>query len=228
MSTTILCLDSATAICSVALWHNGQVISEHISERRRSHTEMITLLANRCVVDSGLHYRDLDAVAVIAGPGSYTSLRIGASTAKGLCYALSIPMIAIDTLEHIVQPVLAELRTEQKAIAMLDARRMEVYSAAFDKDGLRLADNAAVVVDADFTVRYGSGEYLLVGDGAAKTEDILASNPDVHFSDHLASASHMGKLAVRKYKSGEFVDVAYWEPNYTKPVNIIKSKKKLL
>jgi tRNA threonylcarbamoyladenosine biosynthesis protein TsaB len=178
--------------------------------------------------DAALDYDQLSAVAVIAGPGSYTSLRIGASTAKGLCYAHDIPLIAVDTLEHIVQPILRDLASASLAVAMLDARRMEVYTAGFTQDGERTTSNDPVIVQEDFPDRYDSHKIVLVGDGAAKTRDILADHSAVTYSEAHALAGDMAGLAEKAYRKSDFVDVAYWEPNYIKPVNIIKSKKKLL
>lgn len=226
--SAILCLDSATGTCSVAVVVNGEVVAQHVSKKQRSHTEMITILVQRCMEDAALAYDQLSAVAVIAGPGSYTSLRIGASTAKGVCYAHDLPLIAVDTLEHIVQPVLSDIESGCLAVAMLDARRMEVYTAGFTPAGERISPNEPVIVQEDFPDRYRGHNILLAGDGAAKTKDLLADQIAVSYSESHALAGDMAGLAQEAYRRSDFVDVAYWEPNYIKPVNIIKSKKKLL
>lgn len=227
--STILCIDSATGTCSVAVAIDGETVCEHVSAEQRSHTEMITILIDRCIQEAGVSYDGLSAVAVIAGPGSYTSLRIGASTAKGLCYAHDIPLIGIDTLEHIVQPILADVPAASLAVAMLDARRMEVYTAGFYGSGARYNANEPVVVLDDFVEQqYGDHDVILVGDGASKTQALLEHHPQVAYRDVQALAGDMAGLAHKAYRRSDFVDVAYWEPNYIKPVHIIKRKKKLL
>jgi len=146
---TILQIETATTVCSVALAKDGHVLGFKQIDERNIHAEIITLFIDELITGAGIPYNDIDAVAVSSGPGSYTGLRIGVSTAKGLCFALEKPLIAIETLAAMAQGVIAKSSIDKKTLLcpMIDARRMEVYTALFDSDGNRIKNTTAEIID---------------------------------------------------------------------------------
>lgn len=223
----ILHIESATKVCSVALSGNGELISlrEEHSESY-SHSSLITRYIKEVVDEAGLKMNDLSAVAVSMGPGSYTGLRIGVSTAKGLCYGLDIPLIGIGTPEAMAHHCREELALRQvirpetlEAIycPMIDARRMEVYFGLFDHNLRTLQEVRAMVVHPDsFSEILDSHKLLLFGDGAAKCKSALTRPNAIFIDDIRPSAKGMIALATKKFKSKSFEDVAYFEPFYLK------------
>ena len=175
---------------------------------------MIEELLAKC----GSRLADIDAFAISKGPGSYTGLRIGTSTAKGLCYALDKPLIAIDTLQSMANSVLNSSEKPALLCPMLDARRMEVYCAMYDGDLQKKLPVSAVVIDQDtFSDIMGKQDVLFFGDGAAKCQAVLGENSAATFKlDHQMSASSMVRLSEVSYAAGKFEDVAYFEPYYLK------------
>ena len=223
----ILCIESATELCSVAVAIDGVLTALHESKEARSHTQVITLLIDEALQASKLDYKDLDAIAVSSGPGSYTSLRIGVSTAKGMCFGLGIPLIAVDTLHALAMNIVGNHKDKyHRIIATIDARRMEVYEGQFDGLGIRLHPDVAKVYTDEYFNELQEGD-IICGTGVEKVASMLAER-DVSYAHYPASASFMIPIAVQKYEDQEFEDLAYFVPNYIKPVRIIKSKKKLL
>jgi len=195
-----------------------------------SHSEKLTLYIEELLAESGITPADLHAVCVAKGPGSYTGLRIGVSAAKGLCYALGIPLLSIDALQSLAHWTLHHLTEEERAgIAllrpMIDARRMEVYTAAFDMQGDPVSPIAAVIIDAiSFADELANGQVLFVGDGAEKCRTDLA-HPNARFKASLRpSAQGMFALAELKLAAGNVEDVAYFEPFYLKDFVAGKAK----
>lgn len=223
----ILCLDSSSDICSVSICDGGTTLVCKASEKVRSHSDTITLLVQQCIEAAGVRYDDLDAVAVSGGPGSYTSLRIGASTAKGICYALDLPLIALDTLQIIAQQAINTATGSDIIVAILDARRMEVYERHFDAEGQQLTDTAPRIIGEDYLTEL-VGHIHLCGNGVEKAMTMLHGRNSITCYQEAGGAQWMAVLAEQAYLERELVDVVRWEPNYIKPVNIIKSKKKLL
>ena len=214
MNTYILHIETATKICSIALSNNGKLVSfKETDESGYVHAEVITLFIEEVLSNGGIKANDLNAVSVTAGPGSYTGLRIGVSTAKGLCYALSIPLIAIDALENLAH--LAALKHPKTTIAsMIDARRLEVFSTIYDSSFNVCKPISADVLDE---ASYLSFEpFIAIGDGAAKFQDLWQGRA-VSFDDSIKSTAigHVD-LAYQSYTKKEFVDVAYFEPFYLK------------
>lgn len=222
----ILCIESATDICSVAVSNGGQVIALKEALKSRSHTEKITVLIQECLLEARVGVGDLDAVAVSSGPGSYTSLRIGLSTAKGICFGQGIPLISIDTLQGMAMEALPNVLSGQTIIATIDARRMEVYQASFDHLGNRLSEDEPKIIDNDYLSKLDSSFYIC-GSGVEKAKDLLA-NTACRFIPSRANAKHLASIAQSKFVANQVEDLAYFVPNYIKPVRIIKSKKKLL
>lgn len=226
----ILQIETATTVCSVALAIDGDVTAYKQIDQRNIHAEVITLYIEELISTAGLKYTDLDAIAISCGPGSYTGLRIGVSTAKGLCYALDKPLIAIDTLEAMANGVIADkslsIDDETLLCPMIDARRMEVYTALFDSSGNKIKTTTAEIIDEQsFSEYLGTKKILFFGDGAEKCQAVLGSNPNAQFLNGFTnSAMHLTKKAADKFANNEFEDVAYFEPFYLKDF-LVTSKK---
>ncbi len=218
----ILCLETATPSCSVALVHNAEVLAWEEDPKGQNHSEKITLFIDSVMKKAGISYADLDAVAVSMGPGSYTGLRIGVSTAKGLCYAASKPLIAVSTLEAMAyggRRFLHPLRSvEMTLIPMIDARRMEVYASVFDENINKIKDTEAVIIDENSFADLKKDHHLyLFGDGADKCAELFANDDKITvIKDFHCSAQYMNEIAQRKLDTKDFVDVAYFEPFYLK------------
>jgi tRNA threonylcarbamoyladenosine biosynthesis protein TsaB len=210
----ILNIETATKNCSVALAKEGEVIAvKEIAEENFSHAEKLHVFIAALLEENKLTFQDVVAVAVSQGPGSYTGLRIGVSSAKGLCYALNIPLIAIDTLEVLARKISVE---EGVVIPMIDARRMEVYTAIFDKDFNQTRAIQAEIINEE-SYRDLDETIHLLGDGASKFKTILTAAKFIYHGEAVfPSAQEMGILSFNKYKISDFVDVAYFEPYYLK------------
>ena len=248
----ILCLETSTAVCSVALVENGNVVALRESLDGQNHAEKITLFIDEVMKEAGIAYKDLDAVATSMGPGSYTGLRIGVSTAKGLCYAMEKPLIAIDTLAAMACGFEDNKTTRQqdnKEVAemqrckvtelmvgvnsqsqgqsqqptailcpMIDARRMEVYTAFFNEKLERTSETEALVIDENSFMELKQNNHLyLFGDGADKLADLFQNDENITVVEKFhCSAAYMAKLADEAFTNKQFVDTAYFEPFYLK------------
>ena len=222
----ILCLETATTNCSVCVAAAGQVIAiKEENTANYSHAEQLHVFIDDVLEEASLKLSDLDAIAVSKGPGSYTGLRIGVSAAKGLCFSLDIPLISIPTLESMANHV--ALPEGAVVIPVLDARRMEVYSAVFDANLNEIRETKAEIIDASSFAAYKTASQVhLVGNGAEKCMAILGENKNFQFDPSLfPSAREMGRLAHKKFEAGQFEDVAYFEPFYLKDF-IIQTKQK--
>lgn len=225
----ILQIETATSSCSVALAKDGVVISSKEANGRNLHAEMLTLFIDEIVAGAGITYADIDAVSVSCGPGSYTGLRIGVSTAKGLCFALDKPLIAVETLESMAGGVMLmeEYKSQPDLLLcpMIDARRMEVYTALFSATGERMAPTSASIVDeSSFADVLIERQILFFGDGAEKCYKVLKDSPNaLYLPDFQNSATHLTQKALAKFNNKEFENVAYFEPYYLK--DFIAGKK---
>ena len=216
----ILCLETATPSCSVALIHDGNVLQCEEEPKGQNHSEKLTLFIDSVMKKAGVRFNQLDAVAVSMGPGSYTGLRIGVSTAKGLCYATDAPLIAIDTLHAMAFGGKTLIHNDNDSdifIPMIDARRMEVYAALYERSLQTAQDTSAIVVEAHtFDQWLDKRPVVFFGNGAAKCQDIIR-HPNAHFiADIVPLAQHMMPLAEKKMALGQTEDVAYFEPFYLK------------
>jgi tRNA threonylcarbamoyladenosine biosynthesis protein TsaB len=224
----IIQIETATASCSVALAENGGVLAFKQVNERNMHAQVITRFIDELIVNSGKSYAEVDAVAVSSGPGSYTGLRIGISTAKGLCFALDKPLIAIETLTAMADGVInsGDYNEDDLLLCpMIDARRMEVYTALFTTKGEKVKATAAEIIDEhSFTSFLANNKVLFFGDGAEKCMDVLGVNPNAALlPGFINSANYLTKKALEKFRNGEFEDVAYFEPYYLK--DFIAGKK---
>lgn len=219
----ILNIETATKRCSVSIAKEGKtIVCNEIAEEGYSHAERLHVFIEESIAAAGISYSDLAAIAVSQGPGSYTGLRIGVSAAKGLCYAVGIPLVAVDTLQSLA----AQAKIEKGLIVpMLDARRMEVYSAVFTADLESKRAILAEVITEDSFQEFEETLYF-VGDCAWKCKTVLTKENFV-FLDEIVypSAKEMSALSYDKFLKNDFVDVAYFEPYYLKDFMITSSKK---
>jgi tRNA threonylcarbamoyladenosine biosynthesis protein TsaB len=216
----ILQLETATTMCSVALACNGEVLAVKEINERNIHASKITLFIDEVMKVAGKGYEELDAVSISKGPGSYNGLRIGVSTAKGLCYALDIPLISVDTLEAMAAGVLEnhhEITSETLLCPMIDARRMEVYTAIFDTHLNPVEDVMAKILDEQTFDKYLTEKPMIFfGDGAGKSQKLYASSDNYIFMEFENSAAHLSAISLRKLMDGDTENMAYFEPFYLK------------
>jgi tRNA threonylcarbamoyladenosine biosynthesis protein TsaB len=216
----ILNIETSTKNCSVALAHNGEVLAfKEMADQGYSHAEKLHVYIADTLQIADSNFSDLTAVAVSKGPGSYTGLRIGVSAAKGLCYALDIPLISVDTLAVLASQVKIE---SGKIIPMLDARRMEVYSAVFDEKHQQIKEVQAEILTEKSYQEINEPLYF-VGDCQEKCQTVLKKS-NFHFLPHFVfpSAKDMVQLSFYKFQIQEFEDVAYFEPFYLKDFMMVK------
>jgi tRNA threonylcarbamoyladenosine biosynthesis protein TsaB len=234
----ILHIETATDICSVALSEGDRQLSLMESGQERSHASLLNTFIRQSVSKAGKSLKDLHAVAVSKGPGSYTGLRIGVSTAKGLAYALEIPLVASGTLDNMASGVLTHAFIQELAgkhgeqlllCPMLDARRMEVYAGFYTLDGKVFRQVMADIINEEsYRDILESHPVCFYGNGAAKCKTEL-KHPNAHFLDDIhPSASSMIPPVLRKYRKEEFEDVAYFEPYYLKDFIATIPRKKVL
>lgn len=224
----ILQLETSTTSCSVALSLNGQTLAIKEQEERNIHASYLTLFIHELMQTCGKQMQDLDAVAVSMGPGSYTGLRIGVSTAKGLCYALDIPLIAINTLEAMAYGFKEGFKEDAFLYCpMIDARRMEVYAAVYDTKLKEVLPVEARIIDEhSFSDLLQNQKIVFFGDGAMKCKETLDRNQNAVFvSDFINSAKDLSFLAFEKFNNKLFEDVAYFEPFYLKDFLATQPKK---
>lgn len=223
----ILQLETSTISCSVALSQNGETLFIKEQCERSIHASHITLFVEDVLKQAGKQLHELDAIAVSMGPGSYTGLRIGVSTAKGLCYALDIPLIAINTLKAMASGFCNEFEGQEILLCpMIDARRMEVYTAVFDQSLNEILKVEAKIIDSDsFADLLASNKIVFFGDGAEKCKETLGLNSNaIFFANYFNSAKDLSVLAFEKFKAEQFEDVAYFEPYYLKDFLVTQPK----
>ena len=236
----ILLLETSGTILSVALAEGDTVVADRVCREPRMQAALTAPLVKEVLDAAGLRAQDLDAVCVSKGPGSYTGLRVGVSTAKGLCFGAGVPLLAVCTLDILASSSVqgsvfspepctqngptdgfsvqgSAIFTEPcKVIPMIDARRMEVYTAVYSPAGERLSDIEAKVIGPDsFAEELAAGPVLFIGDGALKCKEVLTS-PNAHFREAFPLASDMAPLAEKAYNEKQFEDLAYFEPFYLK------------
>lgn len=221
----ILHIETSSKNCSVSISDGDQILClcEEISENYKQ-SESLHTFVKWALEGAEISLQDLDAVSLGMGPGSYTGLRIGASSVKGFCYGLKIPMIAVNSLETMIEPFLNQ--EFDFVIPLLDARRMEVYTAVFEgNSGQMLTPTEAKILDENSFEDFKDKKVLFIGDGAKKAKEILQL-PNAVFNENIyPSAKYLIKKSVRKYERSEFEDVAYFEPYYLKDFQGVKKKK---
>ena len=230
----ILCIETGTDICSGGIVNNGELISLRESDSGRDHAKKVAVFVDELLTENDIDPQQIDAVAVGEGPGSYTGLRIGVSFAKGLCYGLGKPLIAVSSLASLAAVAIEDYNAGIIDIAnwnsallcpMIDARRMEVYTQVFDSKANPLSGVTAEVVDESTLAehRAATDHFVVFGSGAAKCAEILGAE----LIDVTPSVRGMAAIAESKYAANDFADVAYFEPYYLKDFVVTTSKKRL-
>jgi len=243
----LLLIETSTALCSIALAEDGRIVAYRESSEPKAHASLTAVFVQEVLNECGLTLDDCDAVCVSKGPGSYTGLRVGVSTAKGLCFGSGKPLIAVGTLDTlVVQAMMEDIHVQtgndgqnrndwKYIIPMIDARRMEVYTAVFatctssgDCCGWKqITETAPAIIDEDSFAEYlEQGPCLFIGDGAGKCSDVIR-HTNAHFCQCHPKASAMSDPAIKAYNEKRFEDVAYFEPFYLKEFVATISKKKL-
>lgn len=245
----IILIETSTALCSVALAEDGIIVDYRESSAPKAHASLTAVFIQEMLAERGLSVTDCNAVCVSMGPGSYTGLRVGVSTAKGLCFGAKVPLIAVGTLDTLVAqaglrltPPVQNADAEGTSVMsseagtsadykyivpMIDARRMEVYTAVFTPNGKQITETAPMIIDENsFADILADGPVLFIGDGAGKCADVI-KHPNAHFHQCHPKASSMLSPALAAFRAGDFKDVAYFEPFYLKEFVATVSKKKL-
>lgn len=223
----LLHIESTSTVCSIAISKDDELVALKELNNGYTHAENLHVFIEQLLKETTLSSNDLNAISISSGPGSYTGLRIGFSAAKGLAYALQIPLITIDTLKALSNKVIQKTKSDVLFCPMMDARRMEVYCAVYDNSFNEVLHIQALVVDeTGIKTFHLNKDIYFFGDGMPKTKDLLQSLPNAHFIDDVtASASSLISLAFKKYQANDFADVAYSEPNYLKEFFFTTAKK---
>lgn len=229
--SVLLNIETSTPVCSIALSDDGEVVFEKVSFEGPSHASLIGVYIDEALKTAKMKGIKLDAVAVSSGPGSYTGLRIGVSAAKGLCFGFGIPLIGVHTLDILASAAIKRVPEDKNALfcAMLDARRMEVYSGIYDSSLNVVKSTNAVIVDANsYAEQLESGSVYFFGDGASKCKSVLSSDNARFIDDLYPLAIEMIPLAQKAFDEKRFEDVAYFEPFYLKEFQATIAKNKVL
>lgn len=221
----ILYLETSSKNCSVAISDNEKLLclTEEVSENYKQ-SESLHTFVQWALEGAGISMKDIEAVSLGKGPGSYTGLRIGASSAKGFCYGLKVPLVAVNSLESMIEPFLGQ--NYDFIIPLIDARRMEVYTAVYDgKSGEEISKTEAKILDETSFGEFKDKKIIFVGDGVKKAQEILQlSNADFNESIY-PSAQYLIKKSLEKINNKDFEDIAYFEPFYLKDFHGVKKKK---
>lgn len=213
----ILSLETSTHVCSVALHDNGKLLAQAETHEPQSHAAQLAIMMDKIISTAGLKPREINAVAITAGPGSYTGLRIGASTAKGLCFALDIPLIAVGSLDLLAFQGSVHNADNALLCPMIDARRMEVYCLITDHQLKIIQPVTSKIIDQNsFSELLEAHKMLFFGDGSEKCREVL-THPNAFFIPHIfPAASALGTMAEKKFRTGEFEDLIRFKPFYLK------------
>lgn len=214
-------------VCSVALHQDGDLVADQVHQVEKSHSSLLPGIGLEVCEEGNVKFDDLDAVAVSSGPGSYTGLRIGVSTAKGICYTLNKHLIAIPSLDVMTEVVRGKFLGDHFLCPMMDARRMEVYTQVENQNGELIWELAPKILEEDSFKEFELPLYLF-GDGMPKFREIADQKNLIFIDDIFPEAKNMGRLALEKFKNQKFEDVAYFEPNYLKEWRTTTPKKQLL
>ncbi len=227
----ILHLETAEDVCSVAISANGSTLLSLSETGHNLHASHLTLLIDSLIREVNISYAELHSLSISAGPGSYTGLRIGTATAKGICYALDIPLIAIETLDALAKTAMGKISipTEEILCPMLDARRMEVYSKLINGSGKIISATEAKILDAHFYEEYLTKQQIcFFGSGMEKAREMLGTYPNASFLDDITTdAAAQSALAYRKFINAEFENIASYDPFYLKEARITTPKPKI-
>lgn len=223
----ILSIETSTDVCSVALHQSGEILANQLHQVEKSHSSLLPSIAVEILKEVNFTFNDLSAVAISAGPGSYTGLRIGVTTAKGFCFACNTPLISIDTLDVMIAAVAGKVEGDHNLCPMLDARRMEVYTKMVDRNLEEVWPLQAKILDATSFEGITESTYVF-GNGMSKFREVVDQENLIFIDEIVPDANYMGALAFQKFKNSNFEDVAYFEPNYLKEWRTTTPKKQLL
>ncbi|RKE03346.1 tRNA (adenosine(37)-N6)-threonylcarbamoyltransferase complex dimerization subunit type 1 TsaB [Marinifilum flexuosum] len=232
----LLNIETSTAICSVALGKDGKLLALKENKEGMKHASHLTVFIENILKENNLSTADLDGVAISMGPGSYTGLRIGVSTAKGICYGAGIPLIAVSTLQSMTKALQYNsdlssiIKNQEKTLfcPMIDARRMEVYTAFYNANTELVKDISADIIDENsFANELSEQEIVFFGDGSGKCKDVITNENGIFLDDVNATAVGMIELAENKFNKNELEDVAYFEPFYLKDFVATTPKKNI-
>lgn len=231
----LLSIETSTAVCSVALSENGKLIALKETKEGMKHASQLTVFIQSILKENNNEVVDLDAIVISKGPGSYTGLRIGVSTAKGLCYGANIPLIAINTLECMSVPVASSISSKLNNASsawfcpMIDARRMEVFTAFFNNENSIQKETSADIIDENsYLDILAEREIVFFGDGSSKCKEMINHKNAIFIDNITPSAANMIGIADDKFNKAEFEDVAYFEPFYLKDFVATTPKKNIL
>jgi tRNA threonylcarbamoyladenosine biosynthesis protein TsaB len=224
----ILSIETATTVCSVSVHNQGKLLGFSELHQENVHGSKLVPTIKSLIEGLGLKVKDFDGIAVSRGPGSYTGLRIGVATAKGLAFSHDLPLIGIDTLEALARQVIDIVQPGELVVPMIDARRMEVYGMVLDHDFKVIVPLAPMVLNQDSFQDYlEKGKVYFLGNANLKAREVIQSS-NACFLTKLNTAVTVGDLAVEKFNRKEFENLAYFEPNYLKEFMVMKPKKNLL
>ena len=224
----ILAIDTSTKVCSIALHQGGLEIGHQTYHLQKSHSSLLPVIIKQLLENTDFAFSDLDAVAVSAGPGSYTGLRIGTSTAKGLCFGLDIPLLAVDSLDSMYELVKPTVEPTTYICPMIDARRMEVFCNLRDAAGVHVWESQPLILEQSSFDAFDQCQLLFIGDGAAKCEDFFSHKTNIRFQPLVyPNAYAVGQLLEDKFQTQQFEDLAYFEPDYLKEYRTNLPKQKL-
>ena len=227
LSPRILCIETSTEVCSVCLSQKGR-IKGILEEREFRHSSRLVPMIILLLDSLSMEMNEIEAIALSKGPGSYTGLRVGASTAKGLAYSLDIPLIPIDTLEALVHYVSRKQTTADIVMSVLDARRNEVYASVFNSDLVQLKESHSVEIDEHFESSLDSSlQYLICGNAANKVDSLVHDKGNIRFLQIDCTSAALAVLAYESYLEEKFESLDFFEPLYLKPPNITTPKKTL-
>jgi tRNA threonylcarbamoyladenosine biosynthesis protein TsaB len=223
----LLAIETAIELCSVALGKDTTCMALAENEQGNSHAEKLMLLVDQVLKQSGIRIEDVHAVCISEGPGSYTGLRIGLSSAKGICDALNVPLIAIPTLQSMAWGAREQYPNDEQYCPMIDARRMEVYAAVYDAS-LQLVENSTNVIldENSYSTFLQKGRLIFSGNATAKARALFDGNDKAVFAPTKTSARYLLALAYEKYIRNDFADVAYFEPFYLKEFHSVPASVK--
>ena len=221
---TILNIETATKNCSVSISTNGELLAlRELNDGNYSHGENLHVFIEELIKETNISFQDFDAIAVSKGPGSFTGLRIGVSSAKGFCFSLDKPLISIPTLASLAKTIV--VKKDSVIVPLLDARRMEVYSSVFNNDYENIRKTQAeIIVENSFLSYLEKSKVYFLGDGAEKCKDIITHENAIFLDGYFPSAKQMAALSYEKFQNSDFEDVAYFEPFYLKDFLITKPK----
>ena len=226
---TILQIETATPICSIAIGLDGKCLAFKEIKKENSHSSLVTVMIDELLKQENITPSQLDAIAISMGPGSYTGLRIGASVAKGMCYALGIPLIAISTLKAMAWGIREAHGNKPNTLycPMIEARRMEVYASVYDSEmNTILADTAIILDNQSFVDLLQEKTIIFAGDGSIKAKTQI-TNTNARFIETEASAQWMCELSENAYHENAFANTAYFAPFYLKEFQTTQPRKKV-